>query len=723
MTGRKHILKKTKLVIFVLFMFFVYIITNIYIIQIIRHDELLTKAKKKYTSVKITKGIRGEIYDYQGNLLVGNVPCYDICADPQIIGDKKKVITLAKYFSRKLNINGMNLLRKLLKKERIVTNKEGKKITKKNRYALIKDRVDFELGKEIKKELKKYDMNQGIFFSSNYKRYYPKEELLANLLGFTKVENGRDVGIGGIEKKYSEELDYNEATHKYERGRDGTPFVNSGINLLFPPTLEISFTSKEKKKGEDVMISLIEETVLVNNSNDEYLFTEPIHGKIAYNKNNIIYISVPNSVSSYLISSGSSNLKNTQVFLDFNEIIQVMDEDSPKLSIVNNSISVTLKEKEGENVYLTIIEPIQAILENELDYIMKEWSPRATYGIMVEPRTGSIIAVAQRPTFNPNDRSTMQANNIGMRFVKDVLEPGSTMKAIAISGALDLGVVKPNDKFDCEKGIWYYMGKPLHDAGHAFYDLTVTQILQKSSNIGTAKIAIKMGKQNLYNVFKRFGLGTRTGVNLQGETRGILRDVNKWDSLSISRFPIGQGVSVSPLQLTRAYCALANGGRLVQLRVIDRIENTNNKQISKVPIAPTTNVFRNRKTHKQIIEMMKLVTQEGGTAKQAAIPGYYVAGKTGTSQKWINTKYVKDENEKILKDKRGRKIIKERGHYSHKKYFASFIGFAPADNPKFVLFLTADEPKRKHYGGVVVGPSFRKIGEKTLKYFNTKRDY
>ena len=354
--------------------------------------------------------------------------------------------------------------------------------------------------------------------------------------------------------------------------------------------------------------------------------------------------------------------------------------------------------KNGKNVYLTIDEQIQIFVENELDKLCKKFKPRAAYAIMVNPKNGNIMAMAQRPTFNPNDRSTMTPDAWRNRMITDVFEPGSTMKPVVIGSALDYNIVSPHQKFNCENGYWPAMR--LRDA-HRIDKASVTHILAESSNIGTAKIAIKMGKDLLYKTFVRFGFGSKSGIPLKNEALGILRKPKRWDYLSISRFPIGQGIAVSPMQLVRAYCALASG-KLVSLRLIDRIQDVETGELQIQPYKPASPVFRQKSTRRKLIEMMKLVTMQGGTAKQAAIPGYEVAGKTGTSQKWIST----DKKRGI------------RGHYSEKKFFATFVGFVPADNPAFVLAVITDEPKGSHYGGVVSAPTFREIARKTLSYLN-----
>lgn len=353
------------------------------------------------------------------------------------------------------------------------------------------------------------------------------------------------------------------------------------------------------------------------------------------------------------------------------------------------------KEQDGYNIFLTIREPIQAILEEEIDKLMESTKAVRAYAVMADPYTGDIIAVAQRPTFNPNDRSTLKEVTSRNPVAEMAFEPGSIMKPFPIAAALDRGIVTPETRFDCEHGRWYYAGKLLRDS-HPLGVLTVSDIIQQSSNIGTAKIALELGEPNLRNTLEGFGFGQKTGAPLRPETVGLF--YKNQTKISITRYPIGQGISASPLQIVRAYCILANGGHSIKLRFVDRIQNPDTGEIQKVPIQRGENLFRNPDTHREIVNMMKRVTEPGGTAKNAAIRGYHVAGKTGTAQKAVN------------------------GAYSHEKYTASFVGFVPADKPKFVLLVTADEPQGAYYGGAVSGPYFKSIAERTLKYLRVPPD-
>jgi len=394
--------------------------------------------------------------------------------------------------------------------------------------------------------------------------------------------------------------------------------------------------------------------------------------------------------------SGIEKSEQSQFEGEDGKVIRERDRKGRPLSYGKEEIDETVN---GKDVFLTIDEQIQIYAEEALDELWSKFRPKAAYAIMVDPKTGDILAMVQRPTFNPNDRRTMTPDAWRIRMATDVYEPGSAMKPVVISAALDYGIVTPQTRFDCENGYWEKMR--LRDS-HRMGVSTVADILIESSNIGTAKIAMKMGKPILYKTFRRFGFGKHTGIPLKPEATGSVRNPKYWDFLSISRYSIGQGIAVTPLQLVRAYCAIANGGKLVKLRLVDRVRDTKTGKFEKKPYETTNKVYLNPKTSRVIVDIMRHVTKEGGTATRAAIPGFEVAGKTGTSQKWINA----DKERGV------------RGHYSEKRFFATFAGFVPAFNPAFVLVVIADEPQGNHFGGVVAAPTFKKIAEKTLGYMN-----
>lgn len=359
---------------------------------------------------------------------------------------------------------------------------------------------------------------------------------------------------------------------------------------------------------------------------------------------------------------------------------------------------ISKEARDGRNIYLTISEPIQSILEEELDVTFQEWKPKTLYAALVDPKTGNVLAMAQRPTFDPNNRSTYTNEAGRPRIAEDGIEPGSIIKPFTIGKALDWGYVTPETEIDCDKGTWIYLGKPLRDS-HPYDKLTVAGVIQKSSNIGTAKVAMMLGEEKVYQALRMFGFGRKTNLPFRTETSGYLPRVSKWDGLSITRFPIGYGVRVSPLQMLRAYCALANHGKLPQLRLVDRVEDPATGVVENIPFEEPVQLFDHPECHRQLIDMMTLVTKKGGTAARAALPGYEVAGKTGTS----------------------RKYIPGRG-YASGKYFSSFVGFVPAHNPAFVMLVTVDEPHGAYYASTVAAPTFKRVATRVLRHLNIPPD-
>lgn len=358
---------------------------------------------------------------------------------------------------------------------------------------------------------------------------------------------------------------------------------------------------------------------------------------------------------------------------------------------------VEVKPADGKNLYLTIDEPLQQIVEQELANIAAEHRPLRAYAVMANPHTGAILAMAQYPNFDPNERGKMDPGSWRSHLVSDVFDPGSIMKGCTISGALDYGVVTLDTTIDCENGMWFYAGKSLRD-DHKAGKLHVSEVVMKSSNIGTAKIALMMGPERLYQVLRRFGFGEPTGLGVAEESRGILKPTKRWDGLSITRYPIGQGVSVTALQMLQAYCAIANDGNMMQLHLVDRITDPNTGDTTVTQPVLKRTVARSAAIT-EITKALCLVTTEEGTALKAAVPGYHVAGKTGTAQKLVN------------------------GSYESRKYIASFVGFVPAEDPALTLIVVIDEPSAgKYYGGTVAAPAWRRIAEQTLRYLNVPPD-
>jgi len=351
-----------------------------------------------------------------------------------------------------------------------------------------------------------------------------------------------------------------------------------------------------------------------------------------------------------------------------------------------------VKPRDGMNVVLTLDANIQYITEKALEALCAKHTPASACVVVVNPRTGAILALANRPTYNPNKPGDSNAANRRNRVIADVFEPGSTFKIVAVSGALNEHVVRLNDRFHCENGRFYFAGKVLRDH-HAYGSLSVREIITKSSNIGTAKVAMKLGAPRLHKYISELGFGQRSGVPLPGEVRGILHPVRDWSKLSISRIPMGHEIAATPLQLVMAMSAMANGGNLMRPLLVDRLVDRDGNVVMQYKPTVVRKVIYDE-TAQQMVETLVTVVSAEGTARQAWLENYSVAGKTGTAQKPSKTR---------------------RG-YEDGKYFSSFIGFLPAENPQLCIGVFVDEPHNGHYGGVVAAPAFKVIAEKSANY-------
>ncbi len=353
--------------------------------------------------------------------------------------------------------------------------------------------------------------------------------------------------------------------------------------------------------------------------------------------------------------------------------------------------------RDGYQVHLTIDLSLQNIVENEIDAAMGEYSPQKATIILMRPQTGEILAMANRPDFDLNLRSEAKPEEMKNRAIIDMMEPGSTFKIVAAAAALNERKLRPDSTVFCENGLWNFGGTALHDH-RAFSDLSVRDILVKSSNIGAAKLALSVGEQRFYEYIRRFGFGERTGIELPGEISGLIRPPQAWSKISITRIPMGHEVGVTPLQMTVAMAVVANGGKLVTPRIIKSINTPDGKTIS----APSPVVQRqviSAETARQIGDALRGVVSDRGTAAAAAVPGFIIAGKTGTAQK-----------------------VDPKGGYEHGKYVVSFAGYLPADHPEFVGLVVLDDAHTSkpelNYGGLIAGPIFSRVAEKAARYLD-----
>ena len=371
--------------------------------------------------------------------------------------------------------------------------------------------------------------------------------------------------------------------------------------------------------------------------------------------------------------------------------------------------------RDGYNVRLTVDMRIQHIVETELDALFKQYRPEFATAIMMEPKTGRILAMANRPCFDPNDLSRGSTKGGKSLVIKpeamkncaviNVVEPGSIFKIVPVSAALNDKLVDLDTTIGIEGGRWMYGGKILKDHGHCDHpDLSVFDVVVKSSNIGSAKLGMKLGDQRFYEYVRAFGFGERTGINLPGEVSGIVHSPKSagWNVLTITRMPMGQGVCVTPIQMVTAMSAIANGGKLMMPQIVDSVVDDAGKTIVNFDPLQLRQVVSEQAAAK-LRSALKEVVSKRGTAFAATIPGYSAGGKTGTAN--------------IAKPNGG-------GYYDN-RYVTSFVGFFPANDPQIVCLVMAYDPKAAEnltYGGLVAGPSFSRIGEQTAHYLNLTPD-
>ena len=360
--------------------------------------------------------------------------------------------------------------------------------------------------------------------------------------------------------------------------------------------------------------------------------------------------------------------------------------------------------RHGANVRLTVDLNLQQIVESELEAACKRLRPVKATVIMMKPDTGEILALANRPTYDPNDAGNAKPEERFNNAIAGSIEPGSTFKMVTCAGALNYRLVTPNTLVDCS-GPWTYGGLVLHDHHH-YGMLTVSQIIEKSSNIGAARLAVQIGQERYYNWVRNFGFGQQTNIALPGEVRGILHPRAKWQPVSITRVAMGHEVAATPLQIITATCAIANGGKLMMPQLIKEVRSDSGALISDYRPTEVRRVVSD-KTAGEVRDALIKVTGKQGTAKLAHIPGYNTAGKTGTAQK-------------LVADPKTGKL-----NYSHEKHVTSFVGFVPAEKPAFCLLVIIDEAKvsgHEDVGGLVAAPIFRVIAERSLAYLGVAPD-
>ncbi|MEC4891328.1 MAG: penicillin-binding protein 2 [Nitrospira sp.] len=345
----------------------------------------------------------------------------------------------------------------------------------------------------------------------------------------------------------------------------------------------------------------------------------------------------------------------------------------------------------GHSLTLTIDEVIQYIAEKELEEAMNKTRAKAGTVMVLDPRTGALLALAISPRFDPNSVAALTPGRWRNRALTDAYEPGSTMKAIVAAAALEEKVMKPGTMVFGENGRMTIANTVIHDHEKLGW-VTFAQVIQKSSNIGAAKTGMALGDQRLYRYLQAFGFGQRTEIDLPGEAVGLLRDPKDWGRRSLASISMGQEIGVTPMQMVSAISVLANGGMLMKPYVVSEVRDAQGQLLKQIEPHMKRRVI-SPETARAVTSILEGVVTDG-TGTKAAIPGFRVAGKTGTAQK----------------------IDPRTGAYSSTQFVGSFVGFVPADNPRLAMIVVIDEPQGESFGGLVAAPVFRRVGEQVLNY-------
>lgn len=349
----------------------------------------------------------------------------------------------------------------------------------------------------------------------------------------------------------------------------------------------------------------------------------------------------------------------------------------------------------GLDLVLTVDEVIQYITERTLARTVETSGAKSGTAIVIDPRDGAILAIASYPGFDPNEYAAYPQGQWKNRVIQDVYEPGSIFKIVTAAAAIEEGVVTPSEMVDCGTGSIVLGGKTVREhGGHAYGVIPFEEVLAQSSNVGTIEVGLRLGPERLYEYCRRFGFGERTGIELPGESVGILHPVDRWSAMSNGIISIGQEIAVTPLQAVLATATIANEGVRVSPRIVDRVVDAEGQTVFRPPPHPPVRVV-SEKTAAVMNEMLKAAVSRG-TGKKASLPEYVVAGKTGTAQK------------------------AGPGGYLLNKTVASFTGYVPADRPRLAILVMIDEPRTSQYGGEIAAPAFREIAERSLRYLRVE---
>lgn len=543
----------------VLFLWVVAVLGRLVYLQVVKYQFFLNLASRQRGRVIDLNPRRGTIYDRNGAELAMSIDVDSIFAVPSEIPDQE---TTAQILGNVLGVDAQDLLTRLR--------------SQKN-FAWVKRKVDGDISERVRA------LNlRGIYFQKEPKRFYPKRDLAAQVIGYVGTD---DEGLGGLELVYDDDL----------RGIPGREII--------------SVDARRKWFG------------------------------------------------------------------------RVERQPDP-----------------GQNLVLTIDGTIQYIVEKELEQAMQETKAEAGTVVVQNPRTGEILALANRPTFNPNIFGSVAKESLKNRAVSDVYEPGSVFKTVTYSAAIDQGVVKPEDMVDCQGGAITIFGVTIHDA-HKMGVMTIAEAYAHSSDVAAVKTGMKLGDVRFDEFIRAYGFGAQTGIELPGESRGLKKPVNRWSKVSIGAMSMGQEIGVTAVQVVSMVSTIANDGVYTPPRIVagGLPPNAGPKPVVFHP-AQQRRVISTM-TAVQMKKMMEAVVLDG-TARRAVLDGYTVAGKTGTAQK----------------------VDPKTGAYSKTKYVASFVGFAPVNSPAITIAVILDSAQGLHQGGQVSAPVFKRIAQQVLEYMHVSHD-
>jgi stage V sporulation protein D (sporulation-specific penicillin-binding protein) len=550
--------KKERIIfLFIIFIIlFLSLIYRLYNIQVIQRNKFEEIAQQEHLTSFSIEGERGSIYDRNYKKLAVNINVQSLFAIPPKIINPQET---AQKLSSILNLKVKDVLEKINQKKSFVW-------------------IERKLTETEVTEIKKLNI-EGFDFLDESKRYYPKNYLASNLMGFVGIDNQ---GLEGLESFFDKDL-------------KGLP----GLAIL-----------ERDATGGEVPLSIKEATA----------------------------------------------------------------------------------HKDGQSIVLTIDEVIQYITEEALDKAFQKSKAKAGIAIVVEPKTGEILAMSTKPSYDPNYFNTYPRDLWRNRAITDAYEPGSTFKIITIATALEERVVNLNDRFNCI-GWTKYNGTVFHDI-HIHGSQNLTDIVKNSCNIGVIQTGTRLDEKVFEKSIRRFGFGTLTEINLPGEINGLVRSVKDWSKISLASLSIGQEISVTPIQLIMAVSAIANRGTLMKPMIVKEIIDSKQNKIRVFKPKPVRQVV----SVDTALTMTKILEQvvEDGTGTMAKLAGYQTAGKTGTAQKFDFS----------------------TGKYSKDKYSSWFVGYVPAENPELSILVLLDEPMGSYYGGTVAAPVFQEIASKALPYLS-----